>query len=216
MTAEDTSPDLFPPIPPEPGETARGAAAEAADTDGAEEARESRLRPLDRRILQALALLCAVPVLLAVHWVDEVNNIEKNLKPPEKTVTVPPDGIGELVGARWKVMKRETARPLAGGAEQQGDVTELRLAVGVRPGDAASAKAIGSYGLVYRLVDGEGREWSAAATTAGRQPRAGVASLITVKGTVPRAKAESLELEIQAPKTSRQEGEPLLSLRFAQ
>ena len=38
---------------------------------------------------------------------------------------------------------------------------------------------------------------------------------ITVRGTVPRSKADSLELEIRAPATSRKPGEPLPSLRFS-
>lgn len=196
MTAADTSPDLFPPIPPEPGP-----------------AREPRLRPLERRILQAVALLCAVSALLAVQWADERNNVEKNLKPPEKVVTVQPDTVGEFLGARWMALKRETARPLAGGA-QQGDVAELRFTVGVRPDDAAAVQLVGAYDLGYRFVDGEGREWSASGAVAGRRPQAGVSSLITVRGTVPRSKADSLKLEIRAPKSARKAGDPLLSLRF--
>ena len=201
MTLDDTSPDLMPPIRPEPKR--RGG---------------SGLRPHERRVLQAVALLCAVSALLSLHWLDEANNVEKNLKPPEKVVTVPPNEIGEFMGARWKVMKRETARPLAGGSAQgpaQGDVVELRFWVGVRPGDAASAKAVGSYGVAYRFVDGEGREWSATAA-GGREFQAGVPALINLRGTVPRAKADSRELGIRAPRTDRKPGEPLLSLRFEQ
>ncbi|GAA0567870.1 hypothetical protein [Actinomadura livida] len=197
MTVADTSPDLFPPIPPEPAA-----------------AREPKLRPLERRIIQAVALLCAVSGLLAVQWVDEKNNVEKNLKPPEKVVSVQPETVGEFLGARWMALKRETAQPLASGAPQ-GDVTELRFTVGVRPDDAAAAKLVGGYGLGYRFVDGEGRHWSADGTVVGaRRPQPGVSSLITVKGTVPRAKADALKLEIQAPKASRKAGDPLLSLRF--
>ncbi|TDC56865.1 hypothetical protein E1281_06410 [Actinomadura sp. KC345] len=196
MTTEDTHPDL-PVIPPE-----------------TEESREPRMRPRDRRIVQAIALLCAVSALLGVQWLDETNNVEKNLKPPEKVTTVPAGAIGEFLGARWKVMKREKAQPLATGAQKgAGDVTELRLSVGVRPGDAASAKTVGAYGLVYRLVDGDGRVWSATGT-AGATARAGVAMLVTVRATVPRSKADSVELEIQAPKSARKKGEPLASLRF--
>lgn len=211
MTSDDTRPDL-PRVPPqferapEPGQ--------ASESGRTEEGRESRLRPLDRRILQAIALLCAVPGILALHWVDETNNIEKNMKPPEKVTTVPPGKVGELVGARWVVMKRATAQPLSGrGRQGSNDVTELRLTVGVRPGDAASAKAVGSYGLAFRFVDDEGRSWTASKANR-RDPQAGVAMALTVKGTVPRAMADSLELEIRAPKTSRKKGEPRLSLRF--
>ncbi|MFG2084947.1 MULTISPECIES: hypothetical protein [unclassified Spirillospora] len=207
MTADDTRPDL-PAVPPEFGPP------ESEETPEPEETRESRLRPLDRRVLQAIALLCAVPAILALHWVDETNNIEKNLKPPETVTTVPPGKVGELVGARWMILKRATAQPRPGGAEPGSNgVTELRLTVGVRPGDAASAKTVGSYGLAFRFVDDEGREWTAV-KAGGQEPRAGTAMLVTVKGTVPRAKADSLDLEIRAPKTSRKEGEPLPSLRF--
>ena len=196
MTAEDTHPDL-PAVPAE-----------------APEAREPRMRPRDRRIIQCIALLCAVSTLLAVQWLDETNNVEKNLKPPEKVTTVPPGAIGEFLGARWKVVKREKARPPAIGAQQgSGDVTELRLSVGVRPGDAASAKTVGGYGFVYRLVDGDGHVWSATGT-AGAKARAGVAMLVTVRAKVPRSKADSVELEIQAPKSARKKGAPLAWLRF--
>lgn len=201
MTAEDTRPDLFPPIPPEP---------EAED----EGTREPRLRPLDRRILQAIALVCAVSALLSVQWMDERNNVEKNLKPPEKVITVAPGKVGELVGARWMLLKRENVQPLTGGAQQgAGEVTELRLTIGVRPETPAAAKEVGSFGMVYRLVDDQGREWQAMETTS-KKPRAGVAMLLTVKATVPRAVADSLKLEIRAPRTSRKAGEPLPSLRF--
>lgn len=220
MTSDDTRPDL-PRVPPQferaPDSGQAGESGQTGDSGQAEESeegRESRLRPLDRRVLQAIALLCAVPAILALHWVDETNNIEKNLKPPEKVTTVPPGKVGELVGARWVVMKRATAQPLGARAQQgSNDVTELRLTVGVRPGDAASAIAVGAYGLVFRFVDGEGRVWTASKVR-GKDPRAGVAMALTVKGTVPRAKADSLELEIRAPKASRKKGEPRLSLRF--
>ncbi|TMQ98315.1 hypothetical protein ETD83_19355 [Actinomadura soli] len=175
------------------------------------EERPERLRPRDRRVLQALALLCAVPAVLVLHWVDATNGIEKNLKPPEKVTSVRPGQIGELIGAQWKVVGRRQAPPLA--RDDANDVVDLRVAVAVRPRDAAGAKSVASYGIVYRLVDDEGREWSALAIPEGT-PRAGVAMRVIVKGTVPRTKADSLELVIQAPKTSRKAGDPLPSLRF--
>ncbi|TDD31443.1 hypothetical protein E1287_26360 [Actinomadura sp. KC06] len=182
-----------------------------AEPEPEPEERPERLRPLDRRILQALALICAVPAFLALQWVDETNGIQKNLKPPEKVTSVQPGQVGEMLGAQWKEIGRQQAPPLA--KDDLNDVVDLRVGVAVRPRDAASAKSVGSYGIVYRLVDGEGREWSAMATSPGA-PRAGVAMRIVVKGTVPRAKADSLELVIQAPKTSRKGEDPLPSLRF--
>lgn len=170
-----------------------------------------RLRPLDRRILQAIALICAVSAILVIQWKDERNNVQKNLKPPEKVTSVRQGQIGELVGAQWKVMARQTARPLVSGGES--DVVELRMTIAVRPGDAASAKSVDSYGLTYRFLDGDGREWSALGIKDG-QPRAGVPMKVTVRGTVPRTKADSLELQVQAPKLERKQGEPLVSLRF--
>ncbi|MFI0481906.1 hypothetical protein [Actinomadura sp. 9N215] len=201
MTAAETRPQ--PIIPPEPGHE-----------PGPDPEPEGRLRPLDRRVLQAIALLCAVPAILVLHWVDETNGIQKNLKPREKVTSVQPGQIGELIGAQWKVVGRQQARPLV--KDESNDVTDLRVAVAVRPKDAASAKLVGSYGIVYRLVDDEGREWSALASRDGNSdPRAGAAMLITVKGTVPRTKADSLELVVQAPKTARKgEKDPLPSLRF--
>ncbi len=84
-------------------------------------------------------------------------------------------------------------------------MVELQLAVAVRPSDAESAKAVGSYGLRYRLHDGDGREWFANGVRTA-EPKAGVAMRITVKATVPRSKAGALDLQIQAPKESRQQG----------
>jgi hypothetical protein len=184
----------------------------ASDTrpDGIPITGRSRMRPRDRRVVQAMALVCAVSAILVVQWADEANSVKKNLKPPEKVTTVPEGQIGELAGAKWKIYGRQKAEPL----RKTGDVTELRLQLAVRPSDAASAKAVGSYGLSYRLYDGDGHQWSATGLSRS-QARAGVAMGITVRGTVPRSKADSLELEIRAPATSRKPGEPLPSLRFS-
>ena len=190
MTAADTHPDGIPlPTPSD----------------------RSRLRPRDRRVVQAIALVCAMSAYLVVHWADDTRTVRKNLDPPEKVTTVAEGQIGELAGARWKVFGRQKAAPLG---KAQGDVTELRLQLAVRPSDAASAKAVGAYGLVYRFRDDDGRAWSATALRT-REPAAGVAMAVTVRGTVPRAMADSLELEIRAPKTSRKPGAPQASLRFS-
>lgn len=204
MSVEDTSPDLFPPI---------GADSKGESEDGSKDGNRRGLRPRERRALQAVALLCAVATLLSLQWLDEARTAEKNLKPPEKTVTAKPDAIADFLDARWKVLKYDTAQPL-GSTSYQGDVTELRLWVGVRPNTAEAARTVGSFGLVYRFTDDGGRHWTALGTVTGKPPQAGVASLITVRGTVPRSKADSLELEIRQPQASRKPGRPLLSLRF--
>ncbi|MEU5991307.1 hypothetical protein ABZ806_20255 [Spirillospora sp. NPDC047418] len=188
MTASDTRPDGIP-LPGRPG-----------------------IRPRDRRIVQAIALVCATAAMLAIPWADETGTVRKFLKPPEKVTTVPEGQIGELAGAQWKVFDRKVAEPL--GGKGQGDIVELRLAVAVRPSDAAAAKAVGSYGLQYRLHDDDGHAWFASGVRT-TEPKAGVALRITVKGTVPRAKADALELRIQAPKETRKPEDPLASLRFA-
>ncbi|MFA1537746.1 hypothetical protein [Actinomadura monticuli] len=205
MTASDTRPDGIPlPGQAEPEPSGRAGTG---------------IRPRDRRIVQAIALVCAMAAMLVLPWTDETANVRKSLKPPEKVTTVPEGRIGELVGAKWKVYDRRTAAPLgvaqAGGqAGGQGDVVELRLQVAVLPSDAASAKAVGSYGLLYRLHDDDGHVWFASGVRTA-EPRAGAAMRITVRGTVPRSKAEALELRIQAPKESRKPEDPLVSLRFA-
>lgn len=191
MTASETRPDGIP-LP---------------DLSG-----RSGMRPRDRRIVQAIALVCAMAAMLAIPWADETSTIRKFLKPPEKVTTVPEGQIGELAGAKWKVYDRRVTEPLTG--KGQGDVVELQLALAVRPSDAAGAKAVGSYGLQYRLHDGDGHEWFANGIRTA-EPKAGVAMRITVKGTVPRAKADALELRIQAPKETRKPEDPLPSLRFA-
>ena len=174
--------------------------------------RKEGMRPLERRLIQAVVLVCAVPGFLVLQWTDERKNVEGNLKPPEKVTTVPAGKIGEFAGAHWKLIGRKAGRPLT--SAEGGDVAELQLSVAVRPETAASAKTVGSYGLTYQLFDDSGREWSALGTRRW-EPRAGVPMLITVRGTVPRAKADSVELQIQQPKAERKKGAPLASLRFA-
>lgn len=188
MTASDTRPDGIP-LPGRPGMRAR-----------------------DRRIVQAIALVCAMAAMLTIPWADETRTIRKFLKPPEKVTTVPEGQIGVLAGAQWKVYDRRVAEPL--GDKDQGDVVELRLALAVRPSNADGAKAVGSYSLQYRLYDDDGHQWSANGVRTV-EPKAGVAMRITVKATVPRAKADALELRIQAPKETRKPEDPLASLRFA-
>ncbi|QKW33596.1 hypothetical protein HUT06_05770 [Actinomadura sp. NAK00032] len=191
MTASDTRPDGIP-LP---------------------DLSERRMRPRDRRVVQAIALVCAMAAMLVIPWADETDLMRDSLKPPEKVTALPEGRIGELVGAKWKVLDRRTAAPL-GDRQSGGDVVELRLKLAVRPSDAASAKAVGSYGLRYRFHDGDGRVWFAVGLRTA-EPKAGVAMGITVKATVPRAKADELELHIQAPKETRKPGGPLASLRFS-
>ncbi|WP_067459597.1 hypothetical protein [Actinomadura macra] len=178
--------------------------------------RPSRMRPRDRRVVQAIALATLLPVLLVLQWVDETHNVHSNLKPEEKVTTVPRGAIGVLGGAQWKVVDRRATAPLTTGTppNSSADVVELRLTLAVRPLDAAGAKTVGSYGIVYRLREGGGerRVWSASGLTLGA-PRQGVAMRLTVRGTVPRAKADSLVLEVRPPAYSRGKG-PLPLLRF--
>ncbi|MER6816312.1 hypothetical protein ABT299_44215 [Spirillospora sp. NPDC000708] len=175
----------------------------------------SRLRPRDRRVIQALALTALLPALLVLKWMDETDSVEKNLKPPEKVTDVPRGATGTLVGARWKVVARQTAAPPSFGTKpKDGTVTELQVVLAVRPDDAAAAKAVGSYGIVYTFTDGDGRSWSATGLAAGTA-RPGTVGRVTVRGTVPRTVAVALALRVQAPKASRKQGTPLPSLRFA-
>lgn len=177
--------------------------------------RRSRLRPRDRRVVQALALTALLPALLVLKWMDETDSVQKSLKPPEKVTDVPHGATGTLVGAQWKVIARQATAPLSFGTKPKDDtVTELRVVLAVRPDDAAAAKAIGSYGIVYTFTDGDGRSWSATGLAAGTA-RPGAVGRLTVRGTVPRTVAEALALRVQAPKASRKQGTPLPSLRFA-
>ncbi|MDL4814915.1 hypothetical protein [Actinomadura opuntiae] len=176
---------------------------------------EPRMRPRDRRIVQALALTALVPAFLVLKWTDETHSVQKNLKPPEKVTTVPNGATGTLAGAQWKVAGRQVRAPLAFGSRPKDDtVTELQVVLAVRPDDAAAAKTVGAYGFVYTFTDGGGRSWSATGLTAGT-PQQGAVTRLTVRGTVPRSEAATLALRVQAPKTSRKPGAPLPSLRFA-
>ncbi|MWA04520.1 hypothetical protein F8568_029905 [Actinomadura sp. LD22] len=193
---ERTNPDL-PPIPPRTSRT------------------RPRLRPRDRRVIQALALTALLPAFLVLKWTDETDSVQKSLKPPEKVTDVPQGATGTLMGAQWKVVARQATAPPSFGTKPKDDtVTQLQVVLAVRPGDAAAAKAIGSYGVGYTFTDGGGRSWSATGLVAGT-PRAGTAGRLTVRGTVPRTLAAALALKVQAPKASRKPGTPLPSLRFA-
>jgi hypothetical protein len=174
-----------------------------------------RLGPRDRRIIQALALAALLPAFLVLKWMDETDSVQKNLKPPEKVTDVPHGATGTLMGAQWKVVARQATAPPSFGAKPRDDtVTELQVVLAVRPGDAAAAKAIGSYGVGYTFTDGDGRSWSATGLAAGTA-RPGAVSRLTVRGTVPRTVAAALALRVQAPKAARKPGTPLPSLRFA-
>ncbi|MBO2460253.1 hypothetical protein [Actinomadura violacea] len=197
---QQTNPDL-PVIPPHPPRRQR---------------QRQGIRPRDRRIVQAFALTALIPALLVLKWKDETNSVQKSMKPPEKVTDVPQGATGTLAGAQWKVVGRQTVAPLPlGGAKPKDDtVTQLQVVLAVRPDDAAAAKAIGSYGIVYTFTDGDGRSWSATGLTTGTA-RPGAVARLTVKGTVPRTRAAALALRVQAPKASRKPGKPLPSLRFA-
>lgn len=164
----------------------------------------------DRRVLEGIALTMVVPALLAFHWVDETRNVRGHLDPPERVTVVAKNGIGQLAGVRWRVLERRSAAPLRGPSGP--DVTELRIAMILRPVDAAGAKAA-AFGVEYRLVDGEERHWSATGLVSGT-PRVRVVSRLTVRGTVPRAKAEALSLEVR-PRPGTQPKGTLPLLRFA-
>ncbi|TDD83292.1 hypothetical protein [Actinomadura rubrisoli] len=191
--------------------------------EGGESPERVKLRPLDRRVIQAMALAALVPAFLSLQWLDEERSLRSNLKPREKVITVAHGAVGEFGGARWRLMGRENAASLADpasapgtsppGGTGAGDVTELRLTLAVRPLDAAGAKTVGSYGTVYRLRDGDGHVWSATGLALGT-PRQGVPTRITVRATVPRAKVDSLVLEVRPPAYPRPKG-PLPLLRFA-
>ncbi|MFD0691580.1 hypothetical protein [Actinomadura fibrosa] len=206
-----------PPLPPE-----RPAPTEPPEPS---EPRRAGLRPGDRRVVQALALAALLPALLSIQWLDETHIVQRNLEPREKATTVPHGGTGELAGAQWRIEGRQTRAPYVSTQAPGGgsaDVTELRLTLAVLPRDAEAAKAVGSYGITYRLSDGDGHEWSAVGLRTGSatgltsdaKPRPGAVTRITVTGTVPRSKAGSLRLEVRPPRAQRPTG-PLPLLRFA-
>lgn len=172
--------------------------------------RRSRMGPRTRRVVEACALAVLLPSLLGLYWVDETGRAE-DLEPSVKVSSVARGKIGELAGARMTVYKRESA-PRPGAPEGQ-DVVQLQVILAVKAQDAESAETIGGYGVEYRFVGGQGLEWTANASKPTRiQP--GKAFPLTVRGTVPRAKAESLALEVRLPETARKGAAPLPSLRF--
>ncbi|QKG24686.1 hypothetical protein [Actinomadura verrucosospora] len=204
---QQTNPDL-PVIPPRPPQQQR-------QQQQQQPRQRQRIRPRDRRIVQAFALTALIPALLVLKWTDETNSVQKSMKPPEKVTDVPQGATGTLAGAQWKVIGRQTVDPPAfGTGPKDATATQLQVVLAVRPDDEAAAKAIGSYGVVYTFTDGDGRSWSATGLTTGTA-RPGAVARLTVKGTVPRTRAAVLALRVQAPKASRKPGTPLPSLRFA-
>ncbi|MEU6036195.1 hypothetical protein ABZ801_12375 [Actinomadura sp. NPDC047616] len=182
--------------------------AAGASEDTAEPRR--RVRPGDRRFLEAMALVTLLPALVGLHWLDDTRNIQQRLERPEKPTVVAKGGVGTLAGTRWLFVRRTvTKAPL----NPDPDVAEVRMVVAIRPLTPAGAKAVTSYGMTYRLRDAEGRFWSATALPSS-PPRAGATALLTVRGVLPRAKAGTVTLEVRPPATSQPKG-PLPSLRFA-
>ncbi|MQY04462.1 hypothetical protein [Actinomadura macrotermitis] len=168
-------------------------------------AREPRLRPRDRRIAEAIALLTLLPVVPVLAWADQTANVHRSLAPLEKPVIVSRGGEGELAGVRWRVRGRTTGPGLGDG------VAALRIVLLARPADAAAARSIGAYGTLYRLRDGQGHVWNGTALAAPAKPGAPVQ--VTVQATLPRAAADAVALEILPPRSQARKG-ALPSLRF--
>lgn len=158
--------------------------------------------------MEVLALVCLLPAFLGVQWLDETNRAE-SLEPPVKVSSIADGKVGELVGARWTLGERKITPRKAAGQ----DVAELQVALGVKAPTAESAKKVGGYGMEFRFVDEQGREWTARASPTGQVP-VGKVHVFTLRGTVPRAKAESLAVVVRPPKTERKGAAPLPSLRF--
>ncbi|GLZ14655.1 hypothetical protein Acsp04_48900 [Actinomadura sp. NBRC 104425] len=187
-----------------------GPADDAADDAADAAAPRRRMRPGDRRFLEAMALVTLLPALVGLHWLDDTRNIQQRLERPEKPTTVAKGKVGVLADTRWLFVRRTVARaPL----NPDPDVAEVRMVVAIKPLTQAGAKTVGSFGMSYRLRDGEGHIWSATAVPSST-PRAGAIALLTVKGVLPRSKAQTVTLEVRPPTTYRPK-EPLPSLRFA-
>ncbi|WP_233618042.1 hypothetical protein, partial [Actinomadura sp. WAC 06369] len=179
------------------------------DGEASAERRRTWLGPRARRVVEVCVLAVLLPGLLGLYWVDETGRAE-SLEPPVKVSSVARGKIGELVGARWTVYKRESA-PQGGPAGQ--DAVQLQVVLAVKAQDAKSAKTVGGYGMEFRFVGRDGREWTADASKPP-QVTPGQAFPITVRGTVPRARAESLALVVRPPESERRGADPLPSLRF--
>lgn len=187
-----------------------GAADDSADGSAGAARPRRRMRPADRRFLQAMALVTLLPALVGLHWLDDTRTIQQRLERPEKPTTVAKDKVGVLADTRWLFVRRTVAQaPL----NPDPNVAEVRMVVAIKPLTEAGAKTVGSFGMSYRLRDDEGHIWSATALPSST-PRAGAITLLTVRGVLPRAKAQTATLEVRPPTTYRPK-EPLPSLRFA-
>ena len=190
------------------GAPGRPGGGDADGTDGPAGPRRSRLGPRTRRVVEACVLAVLLPALLGIHWIDESDRAE-SLEPPVRVSSVANGRIGEMLGARWTVYRRDTVP----GTNDGQDVVELRVVLAVKARDAKSVQAVGGFGTTYRFVDGQGHEWGADGRTS-TEARPGKVFPLTVQGTVHRAKAGSLALVVRAPETARKGGAPLPSLRF--
>ncbi|MFG2006566.1 hypothetical protein ACGFNU_46215 [Spirillospora sp. NPDC048911] len=169
--------------------------------------RREWLRSGERRFIEVIALVCLASLLLGFHWVESHDEVRKVFEPPEKVTSVARGAPGVLAGIEWRVTGRTVDPPLTGADPE---VAQLRLTLAARPLDAAGAKAIKGYGIGYRVRDSEGHWWDASGL-----PRASTPNQITVRATVPRSKADSVTLEILAPREPEKRGAPRPSLRFA-
>ncbi|KAB2347809.1 hypothetical protein [Actinomadura rudentiformis] len=182
---------------------------ERAEGDEGEETppRREWLRGGERRFIEVIVLVCLASLLLGLRWVDSKDAVRKTFQPPEQVTSVARGAPGVLADIEWRVTGRTAGRALG---ERDPEVAELRLTLTARPLNAAGMKAIRGYGISYRVLDAEGREWDATGL-----PRPGAPYQVTVRATVPRSKADSLTLEVLAPRDVERRGAPRPSLRFA-
>lgn len=182
---------------------------EEREAQARREAERRAMRPRDRRILEAIALLTLVPTLLVLGWVGDITMAEKIADPPEKATVVPRDTTATWQNVRWRLYAQAVGGPPAGYGS---DAAELRLGLAMKPLNAAGVKLLTSFGLKYRLADSEGNVWTATGST-GEPPRAGRTRSITVRGALPRSKTGAVVLEVRAPVNPRPKG-PVPLLRF--
>ncbi|GAA2615508.1 hypothetical protein SMC26_25075 [Actinomadura fulvescens] len=169
--------------------------------------RREWLRGGERRFIEVIVLVCLASLLLSLRWVESQDTVRKAFEPPDKVTSVAGGGSGVLADIEWRVTNRTVGQALGG---KDPEVAELRLTLIARPLGPAGMKTIKGFGIGYRLRDPDDRVWDAAGMARPNAPYQ-----ITVRATVPRSKAGSLSLEVQAPRDLKQRGAPRPLLRFA-
>lgn len=147
-----------------------------------------------RRAIEVCALICLVPALLAVRWIDD-SHLAASFQPRERVTVVPHGGTGAIGHSRWRVLGRDPRPPPA--FEPPPGSAPVALLVQVRALDAAGAKD--AMNAAYQVRDRAGHTWTAEGEFPNAKgPAAGGTAVATVTANVPSSLVSEVVLEVLA------------------